>query len=102
MNRPAASKSAPRKAELVEDFDLEDELQAMTRGMLGQADGPQRAKFSLPKPPVIVRKAIKLGSPQGQGPAPAWVKRRANAASADEAPPQVFMTSNAGGLPHAC
>ena len=85
--RPANQRNAQR-AELVEDFELEDELRAMTRGILGQGEGPQRAKFSLPKPPVIIRKAIQLGSPHGQGPAPAGVKRRADAA-AGKAPPQV-------------
>ncbi|KAK9868262.1 hypothetical protein WJX84_007623 [Apatococcus fuscideae] len=63
----------------------------MTRGILGQGEGPQRARFSLPKPPVIIRKAIQLGSPHGQGPAPAWVKRRADAA-AGNAPQQVMLT----------
>ena len=75
------------KALLLEDYELEDELQAMTGSMLRQENAPQRAKFSLPKPPAMARKAIQLGSPHGQGPAPAWVKRRANAAAA-QLPPQ--------------
>ena len=86
-SRPA-NKPAQKRPELLEDFDLEDELQAMTGSMLKQGDGPQKAKFLLPKPPVIVRKAIQLGSPNGQGPAPAWVKRRANA-EATNGPAQV-------------
>ncbi len=99
-SRPV-SKPAQKRPELLEDFDLEDELQAMTGSMLKQGDGPQKAKFSLPKPPVIVRKAIQLGSPNGQGPAPAWVKRRANAEAAN-APAQVGFDGHCSGANGSC